>query len=402
MKLSNKSESTIKFLLKTNQNKKSKSPNINSIIKSFHKEIIISEKHVKLIIPTIKKQIKSNTNIRKISTLIHFSPDRIKEKIINQHNKLLSYEITLLNKKIVVNFLLKEKDLNYIDKYENMISIMLIWLKFVFSYTKNNTLSKLTINIALTDYLKELPNNNLKILDDMNCNTGSTYACKKDTEIFIYRKEEWFKVFIHETFHSLCLDFSMMHIGDFNKKINTLFPIDSKFNLYEAYSEFWAEIFNILFCSYFTIENKNDYREFKMFFDFFLYNEKLHSLFQCSKILDFYNLKYENLYQKDKISNLARKQYKEDTNVFAYYFIKTILLFNAEKFMKWCDKNQINILIFSKNTKHLNKFFKFIKHHYKENDFIKNINNLQMKNNDIINNNFLSNNLRMTVCELEL
>ena len=402
MKLSKKTESTIKFLLQTNKNKKSKLKNINSIIKSFHKEIIISEKHVKLIIPTIKKQIKTITNIRKISTLIHFSPKLIKEQIINQHNKLLSYEITLLNKKIIINYLLEEKDLNSIDKYENMISIMLIWLKFVFSYTKNNTLSKLTINIALTDYLKELPNNNLKILDDMNCNTGSTYACKKDTEIFIYRKEEWFKVFIHETFHSLCLDFSLMHVGDFNKKINTLFPIDSKFNLYEAYSEFWAEIFNILFCSYFTIEKKNDYKEFKMFFDFFLYNEKVHSLFQCSKILHFYNLKYENLYKKDKISNLARKQYKEDTNVFAYYFIKSILLFNAEKFMKWCDKNQINILIFSKNTKHLNKFFKFIKHHYKENDFIKNINNLQMKNNDIINNNFLSNNLRMTVCELEL
>jgi hypothetical protein len=402
MKLSKKTESTIKFLLKTNKNKKSKLPNINSIIKSFHKEIIISEKHVKLIIPTIKKQIKTIGNIGKISTLIHFSPKRIKEQIINQHNKLLSYEIILLNKKIIINCLLGEKDLNYIYKYENMISIMLIWLKFVFSYTKNNTLSKLTINIALTDYLKELPTNNLKILDDMNCNTGSTYACKKDTEIFIYRKEEWFKVFIHETFHSLCLDFSMMNVKDFNKKINTLFPIDSKFNLYEAYSEFWAEIFNILFCSYFTIEQKNDYKEFKMFFDFFLYNEKLHSLFQCSKILDFYNLKYENLYKKDEISNLARKQYKENTNVFAYYFIKSILLFNAEKFMKWCDKNQINILIFSKNTRHLNKFFKFIKHHYKENDFIKNINNLQIKHNEIINNDFLSNNLRMTVCELEL
>jgi len=402
MKLSKKTESTIKFLLKTNKNKKSKLPNINSIIKSFHKEIIISEKHVKLIIPTIKKQIKTIGNIGKISTSIHFSPKRIKEQIINQHNKLLSYEIILLNKKIIINCLLEEKDLNYIYKYENMISIMLIWLKFVFSYAKNNTLSKLTINIALTDYLKELPTNNLKILDDMNCNTGSTYACKKDTEIFIYRKEEWFKVFIHETFHSLCLDFSMMNVKDFNKKINTLFPIDSKFNLYEAYSEFWAEIFNILFCSYFTIEQKNNYKEFKMFFDFFLYNEKLHSLFQCSKILDFYNLKYENLYKKDEISNLARKQYKENTNVFAYYFIKSILLFNAEKFMKWCDKNQINILIFSKNTRHLNKFFKFIKHHYKENDFIKNINNLQIKHNEIINNDFLSNNLRMTVCELEL
>ena len=69
--------------------------------------------------------------------------------------------------------------------------------------------------------------------------------------------------------------------------------------------------------------------------------------------------------------------------------------------MKWCYKNQINILVFAKNTNHLNTFFKFIKEHYKRNDFIKNINNLQIKYHNI-NNDFLSNNLRMTVCELEL
>jgi hypothetical protein len=405
MKLSKKSENTIKFLLNinknTNTNTNTKSPHIDSIIKSFHKEILISEKHIKIILPTIKKEIKTITNIKNISTLIHFAPTIIKEKIINEYKKLITYEITLLNKKIIINCLLTEKELNYIYKYENMVSMILIWLKFVFSYTKNNTLSQLTINIALTDFIKQLPNNNLKILDAINCNTGSTYACKEKTEIFIYRKEEWFKVFIHETFHSLCLDFSMMHTKEFNKRINIIFPINSKFNLYEAYAEFWAEIFNILFCSYFTIENKNNFEEFKMFFDFFLYNEKIHSLFQCSKILQFYNLTYENLYKKDEISVLSRKQYKENTNVFAYYFIKSILLFNAEKFIKWCNKNHINILIFSKNTTHLNKFFNFIKHNYKQKSFINTINNLQKKHHNI-NNHFISNNLRMTVCELEL
>lgn len=401
MKLSKQSENTIKFLLKINEHKNTKSPHIDSIIKSFHKELLISEKHVKIILSTIKKDIKTVINMKKISTLIHFSPTVVKEKIINQYKKIITYEITLLNKKIIINCLLEEKELNYIYKYENMVYIMLIWLKFVFSYTKNETLTQLTINIALTEFIKELPNNNLKILDAINCNTGSTYACKENTEIFIYRKEEWLKVFIHETFHSLCLDFSMMQTDEFNNKIKRLFPINSKLNLYEAYSEFWAEIFNILFCSYFTIENKNSFEEFKMFFDFFLYNEKLHSLFQCSKILKFYNLKYENLYKNDDISILSRKQYKENTNVFSYYFIKSILLFNAEKFIKWCSKNQINILIFSKNNAHLNKFYNFIKHNYKRKEFITTINNLQKKLNNI-NNDLLSNNLRMTVCELEI
>ena len=50
----------------------------------------------------------------------------------------------------------------------------------------------LRINTKTTQNIKQLPNNNLKILDDINCNTGSTYACKEKTEIFIYRKGNWF------------------------------------------------------------------------------------------------------------------------------------------------------------------------------------------------------------------
>ena len=47
-----------------------------------------------------------------------------------------------------------------------------------------------------------LPENKTDILDQVNCNTAVTYACAVNGECLIYRKEEWFKVFIHETFHA--------------------------------------------------------------------------------------------------------------------------------------------------------------------------------------------------------
>ena len=49
---------------------------------------------------------------------------------------------------------------------------------------------------------------------------------KKKQKYLYIEKEEWFKVFIHETFHSLCLDFSMITISNLNKKIKNIFPID--------------------------------------------------------------------------------------------------------------------------------------------------------------------------------
>ena len=139
----------------------------------------------------------------------------------------------------------------------------------------------------------------------------------------------------------------------------------------------------------------------KLYFDFFLYNEKIHSLLQCVKILHFYNLSYEDLYKKDEISELSRKQYREKTNVFAYYFIKGILIFNAEKFIKWCDKININVLTFTKSESNLNKFYSFIKNNYNDKKLTKTIKNLHKKHNEI-NDDFILTNLRMSVSELDV
>ena len=74
-------------------------------------------------------------------------------------------------------------------------------------YASSECVSKINIVIYLTPFKKVLPDNSIAILDVENANSAVTLACHNPGEIIIYRKEEWFKVFIHETFHSFGLDF---------------------------------------------------------------------------------------------------------------------------------------------------------------------------------------------------
>jgi L-rhamnose isomerase len=67
------------------------------------------------------------------------------------------------------------------------------------------------IYIYHTSLLKILPNTNVDILNENNVNTAFTRTCPSNSEIVVFRKEEWFKVFIHETFHSFGIDFASMN-----------------------------------------------------------------------------------------------------------------------------------------------------------------------------------------------
>ena len=73
------------------------------------------------------------------------------------------------------------------------------------------------------------------MISENHCNSAVTTSCTPHGEIILYRTEEFIKVFIHETFHTLGLDFSNMPLTSFNKKVRQIFPINSEFNLFEAY-----------------------------------------------------------------------------------------------------------------------------------------------------------------------
>ena len=128
-----------------------------------------------------------------------------------------------------------------------------MWLHMV--SLKSSCVESLNIYIYLTPFKKELPENKSEVIGPIHANTGYTYRCEKKNEIVIYRQEEWFKVFIHETMHTFGndfeTDFDHDHIDNaFIKKIFSL-PQDIEIRMSETYSELWARIMNVAFQTYF-------------------------------------------------------------------------------------------------------------------------------------------------------
>ena len=198
-----------------------------------------------------------------------------------------------------------------------------MWLYILNIYSSRECANTLTIYFYFTSLEKSLPNSNIHILDEINVNTAFTTTCPKDSEIVVFRKEEWFKVFIHETFHNFGLDFSAMNNNEINNCILNIFKVESLVNSYEAYTEFWAEIINASFCSFHSIKNKNDVNEFLSNTEFYINFERTYSFFQLVKTLDFMGLSYSDMYSKSKHSIILRENlYKENTNVLSYYIIK--------------------------------------------------------------------------------
>ena len=119
-------------------------------------------------------------------------------------------------------------------------------------------------------------------------------------------------------------------------KIKNLFKINSKNDIAEAYTEFWANILNLSFISFYSLKGNINRKSFLEYFESHLNIERAYSLFQMNKILHFLDIEdYEHLYENNKVSKNIRRFYKEDSNIFSYYFLKSIFLYNTNLFIKW-------------------------------------------------------------------
>jgi hypothetical protein len=235
-------------------------------------------------------------------------------------------------------------------------------------------------------------------------NTAFTTTCSKDSEIVIFRKEEWLKVFIHETFHNFGLDFSTLNNNQTHECIHNIYKVKSSINAYEAYTEFWAEIINALFCSYYDTPN-NDINTFLSNCEFYINFERIYSTFQLVKTLDFMGLQYNDLYSNSKQSEIIRENlYKENTNVLAYYIIKTVLMNNYTGFLSWCKTNNLLLLDFKKTTGNQKQFCEFIEKNYKKQSLINNIHQSEIFLSKLKKkkeaNQFILTNMRMSILEL--
>jgi hypothetical protein len=295
--------------------------------------------------------------------------------------------------------------------FDKMIHKIYVWL-FVCNHYANSQCSPIIdIYIYLTNHKKVLPSLDTSLhtsldgphnsIDRHNANTAFTLACPHSkNEIYIYRFEEWFKVLIHESFHSFGLDFARMPQEIVNKKMFSIFPIKCDLRFYETYCEIWAEIINVIFISvnsYSSNETKINMNKLIKNIENHLYFEQIFSLFQCVKVLDFYGLTYTDILQKSN-----KIQYKEKTPVFSYYILKSIVMFYYNDFIEWCYIHNNKSLEFTKTQNNINKFFEFIISKYKSDEYMFSISifeNWFSNQNENDNNTFILNTLRMSVFE---
>jgi hypothetical protein len=358
------------------------------------------------------KTIKTVSQITKPSSFdFHSFPEPIQAQINELMSSELEYSFSLLGRKIKLCFVLEEaKSQVDIEKYNRYVDSILMWLFMLDKFgTESCASSSLTLYFYFTSLRKKLPKSNIDVLDTIHVNTAFTRTCQKDAEIVIFREEEWFKVLLHETFHTFALDFSGMDMTKCNTSILSIFEVESEVNLFESYTEFWAEILNALFCSFHSLHDKKDLTTFLTHCNFFINVERTYSFFQLVKTLDFMNLTYKNLYSKQKKDTFLRtSSYKEKTNVLSYYVIKTILMNDYQLFLSWCSVNNESILQFKKTEANLEAYCDFISKKHKSVSMIANIHHTEKCYNNFINHysihknsiNYLLTNMRMSICEL--
>lgn len=363
-----------------------------------------------------KRHLHYKTSFKKIVTALQITkpvnfnsksfPELVRNHIDEMMMSEISFSFSLHDRNIKVHFIVENDGVELeVEMYNKYMEMITMWLYILNMYGSKECANTLIIYFYFTSLEKSLPTSNIHILDETNVNTAFTTTCPKNSEIVVFRKEEWFKVFIHETFHNFGLDFSMMNNEEINKCILDIFKVYSHVNAYEAYTEFWAEIINALFCSFYSIKDKNNIHEFLTNAEFYINFERTYSFFQLVKTLDFMGLTYSDLYSNSKHSVIVRENlYKENTNVLSYYIIKCVLMNTYQGFLSWCSKNNLSLLEFKKTIGNQKEFCKFIEKNYKIRSMLEGIYLSQQFLSKIKkkggNHIFILTNLRMSICEL--
>ena len=289
-----------------------------------------------------KTELLNNVKYEIINSKFSNSSKIIKHT--NNCNDVIEINKINFNIKILVYY---NKKINL--SYEKLIKIYnrLSILSKIYSINKN-----ICFHLVLTNSKRIIPKNNY--FETKNFNGGFTYMNKKKADIYIFRYDEYSKVMLHELIHHIGIinDSMLILPNEITLELKKYFNIsnDSNIEVNEGNVEFWATIYNLIFIS---IEYNINFEK--------LYKKELEF-----SINQYFKLRCINKY----------KIWKENTNIFSYFIIKLILLYNYKEF--------INLKL-----PYDNKIFcNFIKNKY-NNDFINKIKKIKNNKLNLKNKNSL-------------
>jgi hypothetical protein len=262
-------------------------------------------------------------------TSYSYCPKPIRDEIEQTSKMGFQYTFQIDRRTFNVTLVSSSAKPEAVRQYMNKsIKRIYMWLHVASQYANVQCSEQMNIYIYFTGLPKLLPEKNATI-SQVNANTAFTTSCQTRTEINLFRQEEWFKTFMHETFHNMGMDFSAHDNNHVNAEIYTMFPVKTDVRLYETYCEMWAETMAILFHVYYAVRHNTSIDDIQtkmpnmiQSVENCLMREMYHSMFQVSKILSHYDITYDALIKKNDKANACK--YKEDTPALSYFVIKSI------------------------------------------------------------------------------
>lgn len=332
------------------------------------------KQHVNFVV--LERKIRTSVEITKPShNKFRYIPNKIAQHIEQFTKNEIHIEFKVGERNIRLVFAIEDKEYK-LSVYKRYAKAVATWIHIVSKNDVNPNCSKnLTVYFYFSLLTKQLPAVMDYFIAEEHANTGFTNNCSLQSEIVIYRKEEWFKVFLHESFHNFNMDFSAQDNNIAKLRMLSIFKVESEVRLYEAYTETWAEIVNVAFCSYF---HSNSEKEFLDNAELLMSYERQFSMAQMNNVLSHIGVTYSQLF-------VPRNGYREKTNILSYFVIKCILMNEHQQFMNWSKtNNRSNMFVWSAD---MNGFCDLIE---------RNIN----KRNLFIKEEPFGKMLRMSVCEL--
>ena len=382
-----------------------KENNIFLIFASLLNDLNEANKFIKSLKNKLQYKINNINEIKLHLNDSKYFPEIIKNYIYTNGKKFLTYTISLNEKIYNLHFMLFDNIENLqLYKYHERAFLVFTWLYICNKYSQNCN-NFLNIYIYLTPFKKIIPQSNNVILSSQHINSAFTYACIENGEIVIFRDEEWFKVFIHETIHSFGFDYTLLNDTNIINYIKNIYPINSEFSIADAYTETMARIINSAIYAFNIVKNDKKFNNdnYYLYLTFLLNIERHYALHQLDNILNFMNLSYENLYLNTKKSKILRnKFYKEKTHVFSYYILSCVLLNNYRDFCIFANKYN-NFYKFDNSLQNKNEFLKLINENYKSPILLEDLKTIKkLKKTSLYKNNNepLKNKLRMSVIEI--
>ena len=337
-------------------------------------------------------------------------------EILHEMENLLEYrhnyriKFNNNNNTIIVNLKIYSKNKTINKKFFDNIVKRILLMGLVKQYrgsmnnsdnkSNNNSANSITINIILVlTNKKKVLNTDYTHMGPKEINSGlASYGDNTTSKIVIYRMEELSKLLIHELVHYLKLDFTHIEFADFFNYVNISpsTPITPN----ESFTEIVACFINCIACSYEHGCRKN----IKLANKYINYELK-YNIYQVAKILCYFGFKDASDFFRPYTSNNSVSQkkdsavFKQTTNVFSYFIIKTSLLFVPERFLIFFKRTD-NLSLHITNNHSKDSYIKMVKSTLLNPGFINKINEYMEFMRSYKQKTLLYNTLRMTIIEM--